>query len=267
MEGLEWEDASGELSDEEIYLEDDDDNEDLLNLSGHSKKLQFRRDASKAIWNEDMGMAEVIEKKGKMWITVGIVRGGKTYCSIEETIFLAEVGALHLMDTNNVQFSLQRMYEKISEEKNGCGWELFEVYRHLKSLGYIVGRHGVPWTMKGLKGENNSSASQTNLDNNHNAVEGGSKDVCSITELLGSLQIGGMKPVFDVYLPNSKFRKYSPGQPNFLLCLIRDNMPPSRVKIEALESLCDGIPVKCCHVEHGRVSFFTMKKAELPVLP
>ena len=41
---------------------------------------------SKARWKDEMGMAEVIEKKGKMWVTTGIVRGGKIYSSLEETL-------------------------------------------------------------------------------------------------------------------------------------------------------------------------------------
>ncbi|CAI0394996.1 unnamed protein product [Linum tenue] len=157
MEGWEWEGASGELSDEEICLEDNDDNEELLNLSGHSKKLQFRSDASKAIWNKELGMAEVIEKRGKMWITVD---------------FWLRLG------------------------------------------------HYISWTLPMYNSPCNTCTRRL-----------------------------------------QKRRMVAAGS------FLRDNMPLSIVKIEALESLCGGISVKFCHVEHGRVSFFSMKKAELPVLP
>ncbi|RZC20498.1 hypothetical protein D0Y65_007068, partial [Glycine soja] len=47
-------------------------------------KLQFRNVKSKGCWNEEVGMGDIIEKNGKMWVTTGIVRSGKIYSSIEE---------------------------------------------------------------------------------------------------------------------------------------------------------------------------------------
>jgi tRNA-splicing endonuclease subunit Sen54 len=46
----------------------------------------FRKDKSKAHWIDKIKMAEVVENKGKMWRTMGIVRSGKIYYSIEETL-------------------------------------------------------------------------------------------------------------------------------------------------------------------------------------
>ncbi|TXG70318.1 hypothetical protein EZV62_005253 [Acer yangbiense] len=43
--------------------------------------------------------------------------------------------------------------------------------------------------------------------------------------------------------------------------------PPSKAEIEVLERQCGSIPMKFCHVEHGRVGFFFFNKVELPILP
>ncbi|GFY84755.1 hypothetical protein Acr_03g0015290 [Actinidia rufa] len=42
---------------------------------------------------------------------------------------------------------------------------------------------------------------------------------------------------------------------------------PSKPEIEDLERQCHGIPLKFCHVDHGRASFFSFNTVELPVLP
>uniref|UniRef100_A0A0R0KIQ0 tRNA-splicing endonuclease subunit Sen54 N-terminal domain-containing protein n=1 Tax=Glycine max TaxID=3847 RepID=A0A0R0KIQ0_SOYBN len=199
-------------------------------------KLQFRNVKSKGCWNEEVGMGDIIEKNGKMWVTTGIVRSGKIYSSIEETLYLMELGALDLLDNGGRSISLTETYEKVASGKSGCCWELFDVYRHLKSIGYIIGRHGVAWSLKSIK-------------------------------LFGEMQVNDLRPDFDVYLPNSRFRKSCPGDPSFLLYLSRVQHPPSRAEIEAHEKQCGGIPLKICRVREGRVNLFSSDKVELPVLP
>ncbi|XP_022744097.1 tRNA-splicing endonuclease subunit Sen54 isoform X1 [Durio zibethinus] len=261
MDTEDWESCS----DNEVYLQDrneDDDDEENCYSSGFLSKLQFRKDISKALWVDDLAMAEVVEKKGKMWVTMGIVRSGNTYCFIEETLFLIEIGALHLLDEKGICLSLKEVYEKLSCEKSGCFWELFEVYRHLKSLGYVVGRHGIPWSVKGQKVK---AGIQGNQERNE-LLEMESKGKNSIMELFNNMQIIEVSPAFDVFLPNSKFRKSSPGDPSFVLYLSRGS-PPSRVEIETLERKHGAIPLKFCQVENGRISFFSFGKVELAVLP
>ncbi|CAA0828025.1 Unknown protein [Striga hermonthica] len=172
-------------------------------------------------------------------------------CYASENIprYLAEIGALCIINGENEPITLSSMYEKIAGDTNklGFSWEFFEAYRHLKLLGYVVGRHAVPWSMKSVK----SRESTIELD---------------ITKMLDKLHFGEARPIFDVYPPNSKFRKSSPGNPLFVLCFTGDR-PPSKLEIENLEARCNGSPVKFCVVEHGQVSFMSFTKVELPVLP
>ncbi|XP_065866393.1 uncharacterized protein [Euphorbia lathyris] len=253
MKVADWETSSSEASDTEVNA--NDANDELYYAPGSLPKLQFRSDISKVRWNDEICMAEVVEKRGKLWTTTGIIRSGKTYCSVEETLFLAELGALVLMDDKDVQLSLKDIYGKIEDEKNGCCRELFEVFRHLKSLGYIVGRHGVPWSMKAIK----SNSFQGTPKSSSNIVDTEVNATSFIVKRLSNLQMDELRLNFDVYLPNSKFRKSSPGDPAFLLCLIRDS-PPSKRHIETLDTQCGEVPLQICHVDHGRVSFFSFSK-------
>jgi len=131
-----------------------------------------------------------------------------------------ELGALHLVDSENRSISIIEMYEKVSGRKAGCCWELLDAYRHLKSLGYIIGRHNVAWSLKSIR----SSQKQVALEGTEESkqiVDMGSKVELSLSKLFGELKINDLKPDFDIYLPDSRFRKSSPGDPNFLLYLSR----------------------------------------------
>ncbi|BAT85230.1 uncharacterized protein HKW66_Vig0048700 [Vigna angularis] len=260
MEDNTWGRSSSEDGDDEVYFQNASDEEELGFSSGSIPKLQFRNVKSKSIWNEEMGMGEVIEKNGKMWITTGIVRSGKIYSSIEETLYLMELGALQLLESSGRSISLAEMYEKVAGGKSGCCWELFEVYRHLKSLGYIIVRHGVLWSLKSIKSSHRPAALEIAEDSKELI------DMGSVQRLFSELRVNDLRPDFDVYLPNSRFRKSSPGDPSFLLYLSR-GYPPSRTEIEVLEKQCGGIPLKICLVTEGRVSFFSFDKVDLPVLP
>ncbi|GLU14469.1 hypothetical protein SLE2022_310370 [Rubroshorea leprosula] len=179
MDSGDWESSS----DTEIVSQDDNDEEGNYHAIDSKSKLQFRKEISKGRWNNKLGMAEVVEKKGKMWVTTGIVRGGKIYCTIEETLFLAEIGALLLLDEDDKCLSLMDIFEKVAQEDSGCSWEYFEVYKHLKALGYVVGRHGVPWTKKDLK----VNAETVLLDGS--PKENDSVEMASLESLLQVIQV------------------------------------------------------------------------------
>ncbi|KAM6555955.1 hypothetical protein CsatB_002974 [Cannabis sativa] len=130
------------------YCNSEDDDEQYCYAFVPVSKLQPRKLLSKGRWIKKMGMAEVEVHKGSIWKTTCIVRCGKIYCSIEEALFMAELGAFLLMDDAGASISIEKMYMNLSDDNNGCFWELFQAYKQLKSLGYVVGRHGIPWSLK-----------------------------------------------------------------------------------------------------------------------
>ena len=134
--------------------------------------------------------------------------------------FLAEIGALVLQDDEGGAIGMEEIYRKIAGGNYGCSWDAFQAYRHLKLLGYIVGRYGVPWTMKHSHTceVTDSPKYMADTDRCSDRADGACND---ITKLLREMRIDGIYPSFQVHLPNSKFKKSSPGDPSFLLCLLR----------------------------------------------
>ena len=117
---------------------------------------------------------------------------------------------------------LTDLYRKAAGKGDGCCWELFEVYKHLKALGYIVGQHGVPWSMKDTsKTAHKPVAAPEVTKDDSESVDIGSRDEKSLNELFIEMHIKELRPDFDVYLPNNKFRKTSPGDPSFYLYVSR----------------------------------------------
>ncbi|XP_078439155.1 uncharacterized protein LOC144709471 [Wolffia australiana] len=238
--------------------EEDQHRNPFLNAS--ATRLQFRSEVSKACWDDKLGMGEIIEKKGGIWTSTGVTRcSGKLYCTIEEIIFYMERGALVLLDTDGDALDLKYTYTELAERGYGCNLKSLEVYRHLKSLGYIIRRHGVPWTMKREK--SCSSESDRSLISGMD-----DENVRVMEEMIRKIEINGQKLDFDVYLPNSHFRKTSPGDPYFILSII-SGKPPSSREVKELEDICKGVPLKFCHVDHGRVSIFSFEKSNLETLP
>ncbi|XP_021739964.1 uncharacterized protein LOC110706362 [Chenopodium quinoa] len=274
------------MSDSEFSSQDSAD-EELYSEAGSQTRLQFRSVVFKACWKDELGMAEIMKHKGNLLKSMGINRNGKIYLSIEETLFLVQIGALLLVDDKNTALSLREIYPKVAEDKSGCSWEGFKIYQHLKSLGYIVGRLGTPWSLKSIK---NCTLVPDNTSENNNATQmivAGTSIVQSLKNLqleeaspisedalpnyfekrfLEESKFIAHLPVYEVYLPNSQFKKTCPGDPNFVVYPTSGH-PPSLSDIKVLERQSNGLPIKVGHVDDGRVSLFSFDKMELPVLP
>ncbi|XP_066310815.1 uncharacterized protein [Miscanthus floridulus] len=92
-----------------------------------SSRLQFRfcgsrhrNVASRARWVEEISAAEVVERRGKLWLTTGVTRVGKLCYNVEEIRFLAERGALILLSDNVETIGIEGIYEKLVGGNYGC---------------------------------------------------------------------------------------------------------------------------------------------------
>ncbi|KNA17084.1 hypothetical protein SOVF_081910 [Spinacia oleracea] len=276
VEAEELSNSLGGLSDSEYSSQDSADDE-----------LQFRSVVLKACWKDETGMAEVMNHKGNLLQTMGINRNGKIYLSIEETLFLVQIGELLLVDDKDTTITLSEVYPKVAEEKSGCSWEGFKIYQHLKSLGYIVGRVGIPWSQESIKNCTMVLEDTSETDNVTQFIFART----SIVQPLNNLQLNEANPlseddlpnkfkktfpeeskfvvhlpVYEVYLSNSQFEKTCPGDPNFVVYPTSGH-PPSQSDIKELERQSNGLPLKVGHIDEGRVSLFSFDKVELPVLP
>jgi tRNA-splicing endonuclease subunit Sen54 len=82
----------------DAYSDDDDhaaaavasssEDEDSFTFGGSpsSSRLPHRREMSEARWDAEMGVAEVMVRKGKAWHSTGFSRGGRLLAHVEEAV-------------------------------------------------------------------------------------------------------------------------------------------------------------------------------------
>lgn len=76
----------------------------------------------------------------------------------------------------------------------------------------------------------------------------------------------GMKLMYDVHLPNARFKKSNPGLPSFSLCTTSSH-PPCRSEVRALEQSVLDRPVKFASVICDHVTIYSFDAIQLPTLP
>ncbi|KAL2622458.1 hypothetical protein R1flu_002663 [Riccia fluitans] len=123
---------------------------------------KLKKDVSVAKWDGVKGLAEVSLKKGKLFGSMGIMRGSMLYCNVEEAVYLVGLGSLALLFDGKVMY-MEEVYNLLLTPAHGCSWIAYQIFAYLKRLGYIVGRHGIPWTTS--RKRENLTPSKMTLDN------------------------------------------------------------------------------------------------------
>ncbi|XP_069785502.1 tRNA-splicing endonuclease subunit Sen54 isoform X2 [Narcine bancroftii] len=92
----------------------------------------------KAQWNPQEGVVELKSNAGKFWHTMGHVNRGKQLLYPEEALYLLECGSIQLF-YGDLPLSIQESYEVLLSSRT-IPLQNYQVYSHLKRLGYIVMR-------------------------------------------------------------------------------------------------------------------------------
>ncbi|OLL25377.1 putative tRNA-splicing endonuclease subunit sen54 [Neolecta irregularis DAH-3] len=229
-----------------------------------------------ATWYADRGMAQVLQAKGIHFKSVGKATRDSTWLLPEETIFLVERGSLECWYQEGMPMSLQAVYAACMD---GCGAERYQVYSYLKRGGYHVRRAdtfncsvarkvdplgrsifstiGV-WT-RGLFSflYMRFLAKEINLISNGPLVPPGVYH--TYAEIFKKLQIipshsnkilpslspstePSLRITYNVWKPDSNFKKTAPGPPDFRIAVV-DAITQCVPNLQQLSNLFDEIPL------------------------
>ncbi|XP_057716480.1 tRNA-splicing endonuclease subunit Sen54 isoform X2 [Corythoichthys intestinalis] len=92
----------------------------------------------KAVWIPDEKVVELESPAGKFWQTMGFSANGKQYLLLEEALYLMECGNVQVF-YQDLPLSIQDGFEWFLSS-NTISLQQYQVFGHLKRLGYVVHR-------------------------------------------------------------------------------------------------------------------------------
>ncbi|NWX84083.1 SEN54 endonuclease, partial [Nothoprocta pentlandii] len=100
------------------------------------ERVERPRKAARGEWQPGRGVVELQTPAGKFWHTMGFTERGKQCLRPEEALYLLECGYVQL-SYRDVPLSIQEAYEILLADE-AMSLLHYQVFSHLKQLGYIV---------------------------------------------------------------------------------------------------------------------------------
>ncbi|NWU90858.1 SEN54 endonuclease, partial [Upupa epops] len=98
--------------------------------------VRRRGNLVKAVWKPEQCIVELQSPAGKFWHTMGFTERGKQCLLPEEALYLVECGYIQLF-YQDLPLSVQEAYEILLAQE-AVSLPHYQVFSHLKQLGYIV---------------------------------------------------------------------------------------------------------------------------------
>ncbi|XP_005106386.1 tRNA-splicing endonuclease subunit Sen54 [Aplysia californica] len=89
------------------------------------------------VWDDSKNLVNV-DKPGKFWSHMGFTDKRRNWLYPEEALFLMEINALEVSQ-NGIPMSIQEAYDLFLDDEMGL--TEYQVFSHLRRLGYVVVRH------------------------------------------------------------------------------------------------------------------------------
>mmetsp|Transcript_10883 Transcript_10883/g.16801 ORF Transcript_10883/g.16801 Transcript_10883/m.16801 type:complete len:316 (-) Transcript_10883:340-1287(-) len=213
---------------------------------------------------------------------------------MEEALFLHERGLIEVyMEGNHGKLDSSQLFELL-KEKSDVSLPVYLAYKYLRVQTFVVVRHTpkrlelVNRLAQAEKSSSTQSSSTTNMQEEEtsqrswkkrrktSAIHKATRDLRDDTRnaptpvmVEGSFNdTNGAAIAFDVYKPNSEFRKTNPGPPDFCVAITSFSQPsPPVTQLHKLIESCQGIGLRIATVaDSGAVIMFGVTDYGVPIL-